>query len=99
MDTVIQLITETITTDTIGNQTVAETPTQVFATAKPIRQNEFFSARTLGINPACKMEVFSGDYSGQLLMEWNGQKYNIYRTYEREDDITELYAERHIGQR
>ena len=98
MDTVINLITETIGTDDIGNQTVTETSKQVFATAKPITQNEFFSARTTGINPAVKMLVFFGDYAGEELLEWNGQKYNIYRTYLREDDIIELYAERHIGQ-
>lgn len=98
MDTVIKLIAETITSDVIGNQIVTEKEREVFATAKPINQNEFFSARTAGINPACKMLVFFGDYEGEELMEWNGQKYNIYRTYQREDDLIELYAERHLGQ-
>lgn len=99
MDTVIYLIKETITTDDIGNQTVTETPRKVYATAKPINQNEFFSARTTGINPAVKMLVFFGDYKGEELLEWHGEKYNIYRTYQREDDLIELYAERHLGQR
>ena len=44
------------------------------------------------------MLVFFGDYAGEALLEWNGQKYNIYRTYLREDDTIELYAERRIGQ-
>lgn len=96
MDTVINLIKETVTADAIGNQVTTETSRTVFATSLPINQNEFFRARTTGLNPAVKMLVFFADYEGEELLEWNGVRYNVYRTYQKGDTL-ELYAERHIG--
>lgn len=97
MDGVCELISQTVQSDSIGNQVVQETTLQVFCDVKPINQSEFFHARTLGINPAVKIEMFFGDYSGQETLEWEGQRYVIYRTFTREDDTIELYAERKLG--
>lgn len=96
MDTVINLISETIQADTIGNQIPVKTLRQVYATAEPIAQNEFFKAQAIGIKPRAKLIVFFGDYQGEELLEWEGTEYSIYRTYQK-DDLVELYAEKRLG--
>lgn len=96
-DTTIQLIKEVITPDSVGNQIVTKVEKTVYATVLPISQNEFFQARTLGINPRAKFEVVWAEYDEETLLRWNGQLYDIYRVYEREDEMIELYAQRKLG--
>lgn len=96
-DTTIQLIKETVTPDSVGNQIVTKTEKTVYATVLPISQNEFFQARTLGINPRAKFEIVWAEYDEETLLRWNGQLYEIYRVYEREDEMIELYAQRKLG--
>lgn len=96
-DTTIQLIKETIVTDSIGNQLTERTEKTVYATVLPISQQEFFQARTIGINPRAKFEIVWAEYDDETLLRWNGQIYNIYRVYEREDEMVELYAQRKLG--
>lgn len=96
-DGVLTLISETITMDPIGNQIVTETSKEVFCSVLPINQNEFFQARTIGINPTKRFEVFFDDYDGEEACEFEGQRYIIYRVYDREDDVTELYVQRKLG--
>lgn len=96
-DSILTLIKETIQTDSIGNQTMTETSREVFCSVLPITQSEFFSARAIGINPTKRFEVFFDDYEGEEACVFEGQKYIIYRVYDREDDVTELYAQRKLG--
>lgn len=97
IESTIKLITQTIVPDAIGNQTVQETSKEVFCSVYPIAQNEFFSARTLGISPRLKFCVSFVDYEGEELAEFEGQRYVIYRVYDNTNDIVELYAERKLG--
>lgn len=96
-DSVLTLIKETISSDSIGNQTITETSKDVFCSVYPINQNEFFSARAIGINPTKRFEIFFGDYDGEEACEFEGQRFVIYRVYDREDDVIELYAQRKLG--
>lgn len=96
-DAVLTLIKETITADEVGNQIATETSQEVFCSVYPISQNESFEAKTIDINPVRKFLVFFGDYSGETLCEFEGQRLAIYRVYDREDDTVELYAERKLG--
>ena len=96
-DTTIQLIKETVTPDSVGNQIVTRTEKTVYATVLPISQNEFFQARTIGLNPRAKFEIVWAEYDEETLLRWNGQIYEIYRVYEKEDEMIELYAQRKLG--
>lgn len=96
-DTTIQLIKETVTPDSVGNQIVTRTEKTVYATVLPISQNEFFQARTIGLNPRAKFEIVWAEYDEETLLRWNDQIYEIYRVYEREDEMIELYAQRKLG--
>jgi hypothetical protein len=41
--------------------------------------------------------VFFGDYAGEKIVEYNGTRYTIYRTYQARNDLIELYVERREG--
>jgi hypothetical protein len=43
------------------------------------------------------MKMFFGDYNGEKLLVYNGQTYSIYRTFQGNTDIVELYVERKGG--
>lgn len=96
MSDILTLISQTITTDAYGNEVVQETETSVFCEVNSISQNEFFAAADTELNPEYRFTVFFGDYNGEDVVKYNGNRYAIYRTYRTGDDL-ELYVERKIG--
>lgn len=96
MTDVLTLIAQTISTDQYGNEVATEVEKQVFCEVDSITQTEFYQAANTELNPEYKFTIFFGDYDGQPIVEYNGVRYAIYRTY-RADDNLELYVERKIG--
>ena len=96
MTDVLTLIAQTISTDQYGNEVATEVEKQVFCEVDSITQTEFYQAANTELNPEYKFTIFFGDYNGQPIVEYNGVRYAIYRTY-RADDNLELYVERKIG--
>lgn len=96
MTDVIKLITRTITTDAYGNEIAAETSKTVMCEVESISQSEFYAAANTELEPEYRFVVFFGDYSGEEIVEYDGARYSIYRTYRASDNL-ELYAERKIG--
>ena len=96
MTDVLTLIAQTISTDQYGNEVATEVKKQVFCEVDSITQTEFYQAANTELNPEYRFTIFFGDYDGQPLVEYNGVRYAIYRTY-RADDNLELYVERKIG--
>lgn len=90
------LIAQTITTDEYGREEITEKETTVFAEVYSITQTEFFAAANTELNPEYRFDVFFGDYNGESLVKYQGNKYAIYRTYHK-GEYMELYAERKIG--
>ena len=96
MADVLTLIAQTITIDEYGNEVSTETERPVFCEVGSITQSEFYAAANTELNPEYRFTVFFGDYEGEALVEYNGSRYAIYRTY-RTGDSLELYAERKVG--
>lgn len=69
----------------------------VFCQVESVTRAEFFEGGRNGLNPAFVFFVFSGDYEGEELCEYEGKPYGIYRVYQGEGDYLELYAERKGG--
>lgn len=92
MDVVIKLISQTLTTDELGYPIASETSYETFAKRRSITQTEFFSAGKNGITPDFSFEVNDAEYQGQKLLEYEGKRYGIYRTYQPNNDTVELYA-------
>lgn len=96
MHDVLILISQNITTDQYGREVVTESTRQVFCEVSSITQSEFYAAANAELQPEFRFNVFFGDYEGESIVEYQGTRYAIYRTY-RADDYMELYAERKVG--
>ena len=94
---IIYLITETQTQNQYGILETSTEKKKVFCQVDSVSASEFFDGGRSGLNPEFRMTLFKYDYSGEKLLEYNGQEYSIYRTYIRRTDEIELYVERKGG--
>lgn len=97
----IDLISKTYITDTMGQRIPVEKATTVFATLTSISRAEWVSYQQSGrqgLVPSYVASVFMGDYNGEDLAEYEGKRYGVYRTYERDDEQIELYLEQKAGE-
>lgn len=98
MDDILYLISEEPKTqDENGVWSSQEVKTMVYCRKRDITRAEFYGAGRNGLNPSLMFYVFNGDYHGERICEFQGNRYHIYRTYTGTDDYTELYAERTAG--
>ena len=96
MADVLILIAQAISVDDYGNEIATETERQVYCEVYSITQTEFYAAANTELNPEYRFDIFFGDYHGEDVCLYHGNRYAIYRTYRRGDNL-ELYAERKIG--
>lgn len=113
MDDVILLIADGGEYDAYKVWHKTETSRQVFAKVNSVTRSEFFSGGRNGLNPQLVFTMFAGDYEGETVVEYQGQRYAVYRTYKgnkngyvgpntssRQEllaDYIELYVERKAG--
>lgn len=93
----INLIAETVTLDEINQETVTETSREVYAQMRSISRAEWFDAGRNGLKPDIAFVMQSFDYDGEKIIEWNGSRYGVYRTYYGKNDRIELYCEKKGG--
>ena len=93
----ITLITQTYSTDAVGNQIPEEKGLTVFCQVQSVGQGEFFEAGREGLRPEYKVTVLRYEYSGQTLAEYRGRPYRIYRSFAGRGETVELYLERRAG--
>lgn len=96
-DDVLTLISNTFDGDSIGQQKPVELRRDVFCVVGGISRREFFDAGHNGLKPELMFSVFFGDYSGEKTVEYNGERYTVYRTYRSDPETVELYCERRAG--
>ena len=96
---VITLIREHFSQDHLGIwQEPEETSRDVFAEVRSAGRAEFFKAAQIGNRCSYVFLVFSLDYEGESIVQWNGRRYSIYRTFQNiAKDVVELYAEERAG--
>ena len=51
----------------------------------------------MGIKPEFIVKVWEREYNGETLLEYEGKRYVIYRTYLVSDGRTELYCQKDVG--
>lgn len=93
----IALIANTRTQDDYGVWRSEETARTVFANVKSASAKEFFEGGRNGLNPQFVFTMFRYDYNGESVVEYDGERYGVYRTYVRGTDTIELYAQRKGG--
>ena len=96
-DDVITLIFNTFEDDSIGQQKPIELRRDVFCRVSAISRREWFDAGNSGLKPELMFSVFFGDYCGEKTVEYNGERYTVYRTYRADPETVELYCERRAG--
>lgn len=93
----IKLISLTVTYDAMGVMTKSETPTEIYGNFQSVSAQEFFRGGEIGIKPEFIIKVWENEYSGQVLLEYNNERYVIYRTYLASDGRVELYCQKDVG--
>ena len=94
---VITLITETWAEDAYGVQQPTETSTTVCCDVSSVTGTEVAEFGRNGINPELRFTMFRYDYNGERIVEYNGDRYSVYRTYFARNDSIELYCEKRGG--
>lgn len=69
----------------------------VYANVTSVSADEWFEGGRNGLNPDLRFRMFKFEYHGEEIIEYKGQRYAVYRTYEARNDILELYVERKQG--
>jgi len=94
---VIELVKVTYQQNEIGEWLPVETKRQVMADKQSVRQSEFYQAAIAGLRPEVMFVVRSAEYEGEAQLEYNGKRYNIVRTYDKDGEFTELVCEVALG--
>lgn len=94
---VIYLISEKFTPNSMGVFEPTETRRKVYAQHQSVTADEWFDGGRNGLNPDMRFLMFRPEYRGEQIIEFRGQRYAVYRTYETRNDIIELYVERKQG--
>lgn len=96
-DHVCTLIGTTHKPDALSQQVSTETRREVFCTVGSVQQSEFFAAGRNGLKPRLCAKVFCDDYQNENVVEVDGVRYGVYRTYLNDNYQMELYLERKGG--
>ena len=97
MDATITLIGESFTKNDIGIAVASETRTDVFCSVRSVSRNDFYRAGEIGLALSYVFVTNPVNYSGEQLLEYNGERYGIIRTYQPSLDRLELYAGYKVG--
>jgi len=92
------LISETFSNDARGVRKATTTRREIFTLEKSITRAEWSTAGQMGLNAAACLLTPKCNYAGEELIEYNGEMYRIYRTFETNENI-ELYLEKKGGVR
>ena len=93
----VTLISQTETYDSIGVPMITEKETTIKGNFQSVSAQEFFRGGEMGIKPEFTVKVWEREYNGETLLEYEGKRYIIYRTYLVADGRTELYCQKDVG--
>ena len=105
MDDVIKLIktTDTGRRDVYGNKVITRSERVVFCHVDSVTRSEFYQGAQTGLHPSYTFTLTHFlDYQGETEIEYTDylgtKKYDIIRTFRR-DDAIELVCEERIGEK
>lgn len=92
---IIALIKTIPPTEDTNENGFAELPTEqsrsVFCNKKSVGYSEFYRSQQAGFKAELKIDLHTQDYKGETLVEFEGKRYTVLRTYESKGgDFTEL---------
>lgn len=69
----------------------------VLCKLKAVTRAEYYSAAAAGMRPSLVFVVHAYEYNGETLVEFEGKRYNVVRTYKTDFEEIELVVERVVG--
>ena len=97
MNDILTLIQRKQDVDEYGDPAISETRRDVFCRLASIGQKEFYQAHAVGLQPELKFVLSDYlDYSGETLVEHEGQRYRVLRTYRTGTEL-ELVVYREVN--
>ena len=97
MSTVITLVNETTSQDSIGQVVTTRTTSDIYAQIRSVSGSEWSNAGLNEIRASYQITCYADEYAGQQELILDGVSYEVYRTYERRDGKVELYVEKRTG--
>lgn len=94
-DQVLTLLSATYTQDELLQRVETFTARKVYANAFTVGRDEFSLAGQAGLRADLAFQINSIDYSGEEAVEFNGQRYKVYRTAVSGDRTT-LYLQKDL---
>lgn len=99
LDDLVTLVAEgAFRIDDLGNETRAQTEREVWCAEIPVYSLEFYNAAQIGIRGTQCLLVNTEEYEKETLVRFYGDLLTVYRTYSREDGLTELYLHKKVSQ-
>ena len=65
---------------------------QIYVSVKNAGQSEWYQANQSGLRAGYTFTCFAPDYNGEEIVEYKDKLYEIYRTYQLQDDLLELHT-------
>lgn len=97
MNDILTLIATTNGVDEYGDPSITYTRRDVFCRVASIGQKEFYQAHAVGLQPEIKFVLADYlDYNGEALVEYDGQKFRVLRTYRTGHEL-ELVCYREVN--
>lgn len=97
IDTSVKLIATTTTQNDFGALVVSETERDVMCEVKSVSMTEFYQAAQAGLSASQVFVTHPANYSGERILEYNGERYAITRTYQANADRLEIYTGEKVG--
>ena len=94
---VINLLKVTTTENAMGDIIESETSRQVFANKLSVKRAEFYQAMATGLRPELVFTVRLIDYEGEENLSFEGEAYNIIRTYTKDGEFLELICNKLVS--
>lgn len=90
-ETVIALVKRTPSgSDENGAPVYTEKRREIFAEIVGTKRSEFYSALSAGLRPEKTLRIFDFEYDKEKIVEVDGQRFQILRTYPVDDERLEL---------
>lgn len=93
----ITLVSITYTQDSDGFRIETESESTIWAQVDSVTGQEFTNAGLLNIQPSFRAVVWVAEYDGQKIVEMDGKRFGVYRTYKRNSEEIELYCQEEMG--
>lgn len=96
-DSVIKLISKTMSRNAVGANVETETEREVFCSVDYVGRADFYQAAQAGLDLSLVFITHPSNYAGEKEIEYEGKRYAVTRTYQKDLETMELYAGEKVG--